>query len=82
MTLRADIAFSSAWSWSTLAQYDNDSEQVSVNSRLRWIPKAGQEMIFVLNHGFLIDEPMPGSGRDWRSTDSDMVLKATYTFRY
>jgi len=81
-TLRTDVAFSSAWSWSTLAQYDNDSEEVSVNSRLRWIPKAGQEMIFVLNHGFLIDERIPGAGRDWRSTDSDMVLKATYTFRY
>jgi len=81
-TLRTDVAFSSAWSWSTLAQYDNDTEEVSVNSRLRWIPKAGQEMIFVVNHGFLIDEPIPGAGRDWRSTDSDLVLKATYTFRY
>ena len=82
ITMRADVAFSSAWSWSTLAQYDNESEEVSVNSRLRWIPKAGQEMIFVLNHGFLIDEPMPNSGREWRSIDSDLVLKATYTFRY
>jgi hypothetical protein len=81
-TLRADVAFSSAWSWSTLAQYDNASEEVSVNSRLRWIPKAGQEMIFVLNHGFIIDEPIPGAGREWRSLDSDIVLKATYTFRY
>jgi len=82
VTLRTDIAFSSAWSWSTLAQYDNQTEEVSVNSRLRWIPKAGQEMILVLNHGFLIDEPLPNSGRDWRSIDSDVVLKATYTFRY
>jgi len=82
MTLRADVAFSSTWSWSTLAQYDNETEEVSVNSRLRWIPKAGQEMIFVLNRGFIVDEPIPGAGREWRSLGSDLVLKATYTFRY
>jgi hypothetical protein len=82
ITMRADVAFSSTWSWSTLAQYDNESEEVSVNSRLRWIPKAGQEMIFVLNHGFIVDEPIPGAGREWRSLNSDIVLKATYTFRY
>lgn len=81
-TLRADVAFSSTWSWSTLAQYDNDTEELAINSRLRWIPRAGRELIFVVNHGFLVDEPLPGSGRVWRSTDSDLVLKATYTFRY
>jgi hypothetical protein len=82
MTLRTDIAFNSSWSWNTLAQYDNETDELSVNSRLRWIPKGGQEMIFVVNHGILVDEPPPGSRRVWKSLESDIVLKATYTFRY
>jgi hypothetical protein len=82
LTLRTDIAFSSTWSWSTLAQYDNETDELSVNSRLRWIPKGGQELILVVNHGFLVDEPPPDSRRIWRSLESDIVLKASYTFRY
>jgi hypothetical protein len=39
-------------------------------------------MIFVVNHGILVDEPPPGSRRVWKSLESDIVLKATYTFRY
>lgn len=82
MTLRADIAFSSTWSWNTLAQYDNESDELSINSRLRWIPRGGQELIFVVNHGYLVDESLPEPRRVWRSLESDVVLKAHYTFRY
>jgi hypothetical protein len=82
LTMRTDISFSSSWSWNTLAQYDNESDELAINSRLRWIPKAGQEMIFVVNHGYLVDESLPSSGRSWRSLETDVVLKANYTFRY
>ena len=82
LTMRSDVAFSSTWSWSTLAQYDNESDELSINSRLRWIRRAGQEMIFVVNHGYLVDERTPDSPRNWRSLESDIVLKLSYTFRY
>jgi hypothetical protein len=82
LTMRTDISFSSSWSWNTLAQYDNESNELSINSRLRWLPKAGQEVILVVNHGYLVDEPLPDSRRVWRSLETDIVLKANYTFRY
>jgi hypothetical protein len=82
ITMRADISFSSTWSWNTLAQYDNESDELSINSRLRWIPRGGQELIFVVNHGYLVDESLPEPRRVWRSLESDIVLKAHYTFRY
>ncbi|MDX1499748.1 MAG: DUF5916 domain-containing protein [Woeseiaceae bacterium] len=81
-TLRTDVAMSSTWSWNTLAQYDNESDTMSVNSRLRWIPRAGREMILVVNHGFQVDEPLPDRSRTWRSLESNLVAKLSYTFRY
>ena len=47
------------------------------NSRLRYIPEAGKELIFVLNHGSDV-----GPDNRLTSTRSDLNLKFTYTFRY
>ncbi len=82
ITTRADIAFSSTLSWSTLAQYDNRSDELSLNSRLRWIPRAGREVLLVVNHGWLVNEPMLDRRRVWRSLTSGIILKASYTLRY
>jgi hypothetical protein len=41
------------------------------------MPEAGKEMLMVLNHGADVD-PL----NHLRSTDSDLNLKVTYTFRY
>ena len=76
-SLRSDIAFNSKWSWSNFLQYDNTSDAFGVNSRLRYIPEAGQEMLFVLNHGGVIDP-----SNHLHSTRSDLNLKVMYTFRY
>jgi hypothetical protein len=75
--LKADIAFNSRWSWSTFVQYDNVSEVVGVNTRLRYEPVAGRELLFVFNHGESISP-----GNEYSSTSSELVLKASYTFRY
>ncbi len=42
-------SFSSTLSWSNLIQYDNISENLGINSRLHWIPRAGQQAFIVLN---------------------------------
>lgn len=76
-SLRSDIAFNSRWSWSNLVQYDNAAEAVGINSRLRYIPEAGREMIFVLNHGSSVSPE-----NNLTSTQNDLNLKFSYTFRY
>ncbi|MDJ0751251.1 MAG: sugar-binding protein [Woeseiaceae bacterium] len=76
-SLSSDIAFNSRWSWSNLLQYDNTADVTALNSRLRYIPEAGREMILVLNHGADVDPENRLS-----STRSDVSLKISYTFRY
>lgn len=76
-SLRTDVAFNSKWSWSNFMQYDNTSETYGVNSRLRYIPEAGQELMLVVNHGGVVD-----AANHLSSVQSDKVLKVSYTFRY
>ncbi|MDH3691954.1 MAG: carbohydrate binding family 9 domain-containing protein [Gammaproteobacteria bacterium] len=76
ITLQNEIAFSSKWAWVTLAQFDNISNNLGIHSRLHWIPTEGREMFVVLNHNF-VDED-----NDFRSTNSEFVVKLNYTFRF
>ena len=76
-SLRTDIAFNSRWSWSNLFQYDNSGDVFAINSRLRYIPEAGRELLLVLNHGANVDP-----GNHLESTQSELNLKVAYTFRY
>ncbi len=76
--LNAQYALSSTLSWSNLVQYDNISENLGFNSRLHWIPKAGQQAFLVLNWG-LID---PDKDNTFVSTIADLSLKFNYTFRF
>jgi hypothetical protein len=75
--LNADIAFNSRWSWGTLVQYDNTAELVGINSRLRYMPEAGRELLLVVNHGLAVD-----ADNRLATTQSDLNLKVSYTFRY
>jgi hypothetical protein len=78
VTLRTDVVFSSTLSWVNLIQYDNVSENVGINSRLHWIPEAGKEAFIVLNHNLQdIDR-----NDSFHSTNADLTLKFTYTFRF
>jgi len=76
-SLRTDVAFDSRWSWSNFLQYDNSGDVFGINSRLRYVPEAGQEMMLVLNHGGVVD-----AANHLSSTQSDVNLKVSYTFRY
>jgi hypothetical protein len=76
MTLENEIVFSSRWAWVTLAQFDNVTNNLGIHSRLHWIPQAGREMFVVLNHNFVDQD------NDLISTNSELVLKLGYTFRY
>ncbi len=77
-TIKADVIFSSKLSWVNLIQYDNVSETAGLNSRLHWIPEAGREAFFVINH------TLQDFDRD-NSFDSlvgDVTAKFSYTIRF
>lgn len=77
-SVNTQVAFSPTLYWISLVQYDNISEEIGVNTRLQWIPKAGQEAFIVLNHN------MQDRDRDnsFQSAFSDLSLKFRYTFRF
>jgi hypothetical protein len=78
ITTSVDWVFSAKLSWTNLIQYDNVSEVAGLNIRLNWIPEAGQEFFFVINHN-LQDIDRDNS---FRTATSDAVAKVSYTFRF
>jgi hypothetical protein len=76
--ITTDVNFSSTLYWVSLVQYDNVSEVIGVNTRLNWIPKAGQEGLIVFNH------TLQDRDRDdvFRSELLDVSVKLSYTFRF
>ena len=78
IAINADVAFNVYWSWLNLIQYDNESQTVGVNSRLRWNPRAGQDLYVVVNHGFSAQGAFSGL----HSERSGIAVKYTHTFRF
>jgi hypothetical protein len=77
-SINTQIAFSATLSWANLVQYDNVSETMGINSRLHWIPEAGQQAFLVLNYGFEDFD----KDNVFESTIADLSLKFNYTFRF
>ena len=78
VSLRADIAFTNTWYWENFVQYDNVSYGLGLNSILRWVPRAGREVILVINREF-IDYTRD---RSFTSVTGDVTFKFSYTFRF
>ena len=78
VTLENEISFNEKLSLVTLAQYDNISDDIGINSRLRYNLTAGQDIWFVVNHNMVRD---PLDDR-FHSTRSVAAAKIRYTFRY
>jgi len=80
--LKTEVAFNTYWAWITTAQYDNQSESLGVNSRLQWIPKAGQEFYLIYNGGWLDggwpDQPSTG----FKKVGQSGTIKLNHTFRF
>ncbi|MCZ0951094.1 MAG: hypothetical protein OXJ56_00800, partial [Rhodospirillaceae bacterium] len=76
--LRANLAFNVKWSWVNLIQYDNLSESVGINSRLRWNPRAGEDLYVVWNHDF----NALAAFSDMHSRQSEFAVKYSRTFRF
>lgn len=77
-SVSTQAAFSPTLYWINLLQYDNISEELGINTRLQWIPRAGQEGFIVLNYN------MQDLDKDnqFESAYSDLSIKFRYTFRF
>ena len=76
--VRANLAFNVKWSWVNLVQYDNLSESVGINSRLRWNPRAGEDLYVVWNHDF----DALAAFSQMQSRQSEFSVKYSRTFRF
>lgn len=77
-TVDAEIAFNANWSLTGLAQYDNVSNGIGINARLRYNVESGRDIWLVLNHNMVEDL----ANDRFRSTVSTAALKLRYTFRF
>ncbi len=73
---RAQVAFSPDIIWSTLVQYDNLSDEVEFQTRLRWIIQPGREFFVVVGQDL---DTKPG---DFRVRETQPSVKVRWTFRF
>ncbi|MCA9511489.1 MAG: carbohydrate binding family 9 domain-containing protein [Myxococcota bacterium] len=74
--VRVNFQFTPDVSWLTFVQYDNASDRVGVNSRLRWIVSDGREIFLVYNQLLLADDG------DVTSVRTEPLAKVGWTFRF
>ncbi len=78
--LRTTWAFTPDLYLSVFTQYDSESRELGVNSRLRWTLRPGTDVFVVWNRGW----ERPVQDRRWPSfapTDDQLVVKLRYTWR-
>lgn len=78
INLSANFSLNTRWSLNNFIQYDNVSELMGLNSRLVYIPEAGQQAILVFNYGAQDRD----KDNNFTTTNTDLSLRLTYTFRY
>ena len=78
LALKTNVAFNVKWAWINTLQHDNVSDRLGINSRLRFIPRLGQEAFFVVNYDFLVQE----NDLRFESAFRGFTFKFSYNFRY
>jgi hypothetical protein len=71
--------FSPLMTLSTFLQYDTDSRNVGVQSRLRWVLRPGTDVFFVVNHAW---QDGAVQVNRWDSYATSVRLKFQHTFRF
>jgi hypothetical protein len=66
---------------SNLAQFDNDSNNLGGQSRVRWILRPGREIFLVFNRGWIREQDETGA-IGFRAADHGIAAKAQYTLRF
>jgi hypothetical protein len=75
-SLRFNLALTPNLTWNTVVQYDNRSDEVGLNSRIRWTWRPGNDLFLVWNQGWRYD-----SARFVR-LQSEVIAKVGVTFRF
>ncbi|MBI2515591.1 MAG: carbohydrate binding family 9 domain-containing protein [Opitutae bacterium] len=75
-TARVAYLFTPGLQLSLLGQYDNFSNQLGANFRVKWIVQPGNEFYFVVNQGY------DATDGQLRPTRNDTSLKGVWTFRF
>ena len=75
--LGIDVAFSATISWRNLIQWDNETDELTVNSRFRWIIEPGRELFVILDPSLFREDRLRLT-----STTTDLVLKLLWTYRF
>lgn len=74
---RLDYSFTPFISLANFVQYDTDSRNVGLQSRLRWILQPGNEFFIVLNHNWQENDL-----NRFESAQTRFRVKLNYTFRF
>jgi hypothetical protein len=77
MSFKSQLAFNSRWSFIPLFQFDNVSEELGINLRLRYHPSRGSDMYVVWSRNMLRD-----LDDRFHSQFQETAVKATYIFRF
>ena len=54
------------------------TDSIGINSRLNWVPEAGQQVVLVANYSLAEDEITSR----YRAAERDSALSLKYTFRF
>ena len=77
LMVRLDYSFTPFITLANFLQYDTDSRNIGLQSRLRWILHPGNDFFIVLNHGWQED-----SLDRFVSAQTRFRVKLNYTFRF
>jgi len=70
---RMNVAFNNKWAWLNLIQGDNVSDTISINSRIRYQPRADREFFLVFNQ--------TRDSESDKKLDTAIILKAAFNFQ-
>ncbi len=75
--LKLSYAFNPSLTFSNFVQYDTDSRNLGLQSRLRWMIRPGNELFFVVNHAWQYN-----NFDRFEAILSNVRAKLNYTFRF
>jgi hypothetical protein len=79
LTWNVNFSASPFLTFANLIQFDNESRNLSWQSRTRWILKPGNDFFIVFNQGWIQDAQ---GGFRYRAQESRLSTKFQYTFRF
>ena len=77
-SMRASVQFTPDLSWDNTVQWDNRSDELGLNSRVRWEFKPGQEFFVVYNEGFSVEDDFGG----FDSIRQNLTVKLGLAFQF